>query len=316
MKKKLLLFVVMLLFIFSGNGQERKIEKRHFQTETHSFFNEEDCVQHMIEKEKDTIYTIAVNKYNNKFGNGIYRDSKEVVPPAFHDIISLGNYYFQLIGHIEKGKQKEELIRIDPISDTYINLPYVSYFGTLSNGLQIFEQKGGLSGLVKNEKEIVFPFKYDLIFQIGNYIFCEKPYYEGVEIYDLNLNVIPDLGIVKFEYMSCIHNLLKIYKRDDEDIYEAKIGLLNLSLKQVTECKYYDIKSLNNSKDYFIIIKRHENKRDLLYGILNKDGDEVISPKYHYMDQKYGDSLIKIQEKENDEYRQISLKELLIENGN
>lgn len=314
--KKLLLLLAILPFIISCNGQERKtVEKSSAKEEIDSFLSNEDCIQYMIEKEKDTIYTIETNKSDDKFGKGIYRNTKMIIPPIYQDIISLGNHYYQLYEFWKNDIQKEKLIRIDPYTDAYIDLPFDFYFGTLSNGLQVFEQKNSaLSGLLKNESKIMLPFIYESINQIGNYIFCKKPDYEGVEIYDLYLNKLPDLELVDYDYLSCKHNLIKAFKSENNDKYEAKIGLINLNLQWITECKYYDIKNLNSNDDFFIIIERHKNKKDLLYGIMNKNGDEVIPPKYLYIDQKPTDSLIKIKLKENENYELISLNELLERN--
>ena len=312
--KKLLLLLASLPFMISCNGQDRKtVEKSYAKEEIDSFLSNEDCIQYMIEKDKDTIYTIQANEFER--GIGIYRNSKMIISPIYQDIISLGNYYYQLYEYRKNDIQKEKLVRIDPYTDTYIDLPFDFYFGTLSNGLQVFEQKNSaLSGLLKNESKIVLPFIYESINQIGNYIFCKKPDYEGVEIYDLHLNKISGLEIVDYDYLSCKHNLISAFKRDYDDKYEAKIGLINLNLQWITECKYYDIKNLNSNDDFFIIIERHKNKKDLLYGIMNKNGDEVIPPKYLYMDQRPNDSLIKIKMKENDNYELISLNELLERN--
>lgn len=266
----------------------------------------------MIDKENDTVFTLFRNE-KKPYKLGIYRKSKIVIPAAYQDIISYGDHYFYLYKSLEDAGQ---LMKINPKDNSHIVLPYELYGGTLSNGLQVFKKKGGLFGLVKNDTEIIFPFEYESIDQFGSFIFCEKSDYKGMEIFDENLNKVQDMGIVKIETLSCIHNLLVAYKSNEDNEYDSDeiVGIMDYNLKWIA--KYFNgVKNINDTDGHFVIIKRSENKRNLLYGIINKDGKEIIPPKYDFIEYQFNnDNLLKFREKQGDETRLISLKELLDKN--
>ncbi|WP_313375466.1 WG repeat-containing protein [Chishuiella sp.] len=244
---------------------------------------------------------------------GILNKNGEILVKAkYRNIEHVDNEYF----NVDEGEGFDEFseYRLDEKEKKFVklsNLGY-SYYGSVKPGFDILKDiKKEKFGIMKNFKEIIFPFDYEEIDFDPNIPFVEFYLNNTPEFFDKNLNKINLNGRkIKTIYNFYLYNS----ELDFPELYVAidstkKRILINNKLEYIS-LEYDDIKNFYNINDYFIVIKGTSNV-DYKYGLINTEGKEVTPITFDFINNNSEEGIIEFNEKRGDKTKKLKIEDFL-----
>ncbi|MBE9601227.1 WG repeat-containing protein [Pedobacter sp. MC2016-24] len=221
--------------------------------------NQPNIIYNNYEKDKGIRYGIS-----NK-------DGDIIIAAQFEKIKQVGNAYFLV---------DDKLHWLDVSGKKMKALPqFQNYVQTIKPGYDVFEKTIGdesAVGVVLNRDKVVLPFAYHRFDKYGNFIIGHKNS-DVDEIYDLNFKRIPGNEIKTIQTINEFiasdvkYPLLFVAEND-----QKKKALTDKNLKILTPFKYEFISPFFEIKDYYIAGIRTPDGSNYLYGLLSKNGKEVV----------------------------------------
>lgn len=240
-----------------------------------------------IENLQSTEGKLAVSK-DNKYG--IININGEVIVDTKYDKISTDNYYSDDKKYVEAGFIVSNTTNdgyrygyIDYKGNNVLNVEYNNIIRiTKEKEIYLIASKNGQYGLYKGNKQLIKP-EYQSIFYAENGgIIIEKNGQFGIANLKGEIKVTP-------KYSEIEDKGIYLYAKNlnSNDVYDIQGNKLDISFNKTiykTENENYRITTIiNNEKEY--------------YGIENKDGVELVSSNYKYIEYILKDYFIA----ENDE---------------
>lgn len=216
------------------------------------------------------IYNTSENGKGLKYGIS-NKEGDKIITAQFEELKQVGNDYFIV---------DDKLHWLDGVNKKMVALPqFQSYMQTLKPGYEVFEKTTGdksAVGVVFNRDKVVLPFEYHRFDKYDKFVIGHKNN-DVDEIYDLNFKRLPDQGIKTIqninEFISSDikYPLLFIVEND-----KKKKALADHTLNLLTPFKYEFIDPFFEISDYFIAGIRTPDGSSYYYGLLDKNGKEVV----------------------------------------
>ncbi len=221
--------------------------------------NNPNIIYNTYEKDKGVTYGVS-----NK-------DGDKIIAAKFDNLKQVGNDYFIV---------DDQLHWLDVAGKKMVSLPqYQNYLQTLKPGYDVFEKSTGdepAVGVVLNRNKVILPFDYHGFDKYDTFFIAHKNS-DVDEMYDLNFKRLPNQGIKKIETINEFiasdtkYPLLFVAEND-----KRKKALADQNLKILTPFRYEFISPFFEINDYYIAGIRTPNGSNYYYGLLDKNGKEVV----------------------------------------
>jgi hypothetical protein len=199
------------------------------------------------------------------------KDGDKIIAAQFDQMKQVGNDYFIV---------DDKLYWLDIAGKKMVPLPqFQNYIQTLKPGYDVFEKSIGdesAIGVVLNRNKVILPFEYHRFDKYDTFFIGHKNT-DVDEIYDLNFKRLPNSEIKRIQTINEFiasdikYPLLFVAEND-----KKKKALADQNLKILTPFKYEFISPFFEIKDYYIAGIRTPDGSNYHYGLIDKNGKEVV----------------------------------------
>ncbi|WP_237276120.1 hypothetical protein [Tenacibaculum ovolyticum] len=314
--------------LFSSNNQLLKVVFPNKIERFELFFNTEyrNTTTTKTIKYKTTDYFDIDNPYilyykteNDITKTGIVNKKGEVIVDEVivnnkSYLTQKGNKYF--LKKTYKAPKKDTLLWLDTKNRKLIPLNnFNDYHTNIKTNYDVFVKiinDNKLYGIIKNQKEIIFPFDYTEFYNYKNF-FAVKTKKNDFELYDINFEKI--IFQEKIINIKSLDEYLPEGIEPDRFIIENSnhnIALMNEKMALISSFKWADLFEIHGYPNYYIATIYNDSKDDFFDVIIDKNAKTIIPIQFSsiYPNNKH-DRNISYKLNKNSEKKQISFKNFL-----